>query len=218
MYDVEHRTTGFDSTKTWLPQIGTASICGHVLTPNGILPQEVYTYKAVAQLLHTNNTGRGYNSPGPTELFDVQPGDIIDASITYYGVQHGTPDRENKLRFQAIIRRTRPGATSPDVDLPVDMWPDPGVAVDDANWQAGCIVESDPDGPPPEEHQPLTANFGGLAEFTPPIKFNEFAIDFIAPEQWLSSISTSYDLLEWDMIVDGKALASTAPPRRVRRI
>jgi hypothetical protein len=78
-------TDPIDSTVVWLAQIGTTSFCGD----GGALHSDT----AFAEFVHTSKNMGEYSDPGPKELFKVAPGDMIDATVTYYGVQHGAPGR-----------------------------------------------------------------------------------------------------------------------------
>jgi hypothetical protein len=136
--------------KTWLPQIGTVSIChGGQLRYN----------KAVWQL-YTNG------DPGPNELFDVRPGDQMIASIHYLGKQ---PD--GTLKFRLHI-----DDVTQHVSQDKDVSTRPGVAEDDAVWQGGCILEREPD----VNGQLLPSPswpYGGLPKFTTPFSFTQCAVN-----------------------------------------
>jgi hypothetical protein len=111
---------------------------------------------------------------------------------------------ENKLKFQAIIKKARPGANI-DTEVDVDMWTDPGVAEANAAWQGGCIVEADSPG------AYGLYKYGGLAKFTPPIQLTPCLVNNTALPQFETS---GFDnVFRWDVIsLAGTALATTGLP------
>jgi hypothetical protein len=109
-----------DSTRTWLPQIGTLSQC---------LFGFIWKQVAVAELRHGGNQ--------PEELFNVSPGEKIIASIHNEG-----PQPDGRLKFVAHI-------SSPRNSKEKTWWTDPGVQEKDAAWQGGCIVEDEQDAQTP---------------------------------------------------------------------
>lgn len=176
-----------DPATSWLIQTGTVSQCAS---------GRVFSYKTFWQLFHESKA-RGYRTPGPSYLFDVQPGDHIGAQVELVS------QSDNKMRFELLVADSDASARSGTLvrnDTFIET--DSGVQARDAIYQGGCILESEPDG---RNLIPL----GGLARFTTPFTFISCRVN----TSTIDTYSGFASVFRWDMKAggNGKPLATTNP-------
>jgi hypothetical protein len=179
-----------DPNVSWLPQVGTNSLCENGGTT--LLVGKV-TYSAVVQMFHGGNSQA-------VPLADIQAGDHIYASIKYVGTS------DKKLKFDYLIQGARGSTFNILYQYTGSLYTDDGVQPKDAAWQGGDIVESQPDDPL------LSGRFiGGLAQFPTPIQF--YRLNMVNGKG-INTYSGNNTLFRWDMYNNSfnKALAVTGKP------
>jgi len=152
--------------------------------------------KVFWQVYHVSKTG-GYITPGPTRLFDVKPGDHIDATV-----QLEPSNTAGRLRFLMMVRDNNTGQRN---DKYFDL--DAGVASSDALSLADCLVEAEPDG----VAGPTKVPYGGLAKFSSPLQFTSCSAGSNGAAWFLNAYSGYETLYRAEMTTEdtGKLLAET---------
>ena len=133
------------NTEVWLPQIGTSSRCN----AGEAHYEAVWALQGAEELWRKFLPGLFPGGPSVIAGFDIRPGDVVHASVTYAG-----HDSAGDAKFNISITDDRTGRTSAG---PI-VTPKPAT-LDQVAGQGGAIVEPEKD---------------GLAEFHPPIGITGF--------------------------------------------
>lgn len=168
---------GSKNNKNWkLAQVGTISSCylGRTWADSYTVFAEMYPDQK-QQILP----------------LQVKPGEEVRASMFYRGPETSGPYK-GQLAFDYYIWKTSDGGVGPYGRLHTKA------AAGDVTYQGGAVVEDEPYG------GTSIGVFGGLAQFTTPVKFTNVVVNYKDISQYAAP-----DLIRWDMYntvyVAGKA-------------